>query len=88
MALDLSGWQSAFSFSSNILVKQILQKPEAIPCGQMMLPEFSHRPCLKSNWIMTLNYTIWCVHSLLLQLEAQSSSSSILQELVDFWGGL
>lgn len=79
MALHLSGWQSAFSCSSNILIKQILQKPEGILSRQIVLPEFFHRPCLKSNWVVTLNSTIGCVHSLLLQLEVQSSSSSILQ---------
>lgn len=46
--------------------------------------EFSHRPCLKSDWVVTLNNTVWCVRSLLLQLEAQSSSRSVLQELIDF----
>lgn len=82
MALHFAVWQSAFPGAS--FIKGITQKPAGIPSMKLVLPEFSHRRCLKSNWVVTLNNTIWCVHSLLLELDARCSFSSVLQELIDF----
>lgn len=75
------------AFPVTFFKKRLVQKPAGICSVMIVLPEFSHRQCLKSNWVVTLNNTIWCVHSLLLDLDAQRSFSSILQELIDFWVG-
>lgn len=74
------------AFPVTFFIKRITQKPAGIPSEQIVPPEFSHRRCLKSNWVVTLNNTIWRVHSLLLELDARCSFGSILQELIDFLG--
>lgn len=75
------------AFPVTFCVKGIVPKPAGIAGVKIVPPEFSHRRCLKSNWVVTLNNTIWCAHSPLLERDAQCGFSSVLHELIDFGVG-